>query len=70
MTSYDDVEVMCPFFRMSEKRRIVCEGISDDCVNSMEFVSSRLRDRHKERYCDKKYQNCRLYRMLQEKYES
>jgi hypothetical protein len=68
-TMYDDVNAVCPFFRSSGKRKISCEGITDGCITSLEFNSGRKRDLHRKVFCNKKWQNCEIARMLEEKYE-
>lgn len=68
-TMFDDVEAKCPYFRSSGKRKITCEGITDDCTNCLLFITQEKRDLHRRIFCDDKYQYCEIYQMLQEKYE-
>jgi hypothetical protein len=68
-TMFDDVEVRCPFFRSSGKRKITCEGITDDCTTTLNFSSHEKRDIQCRVFCDDKYEYCEIYRMLREKYE-
>ena len=68
-TMYDDVNAKCPYYRTSGKRRITCEGITDMCVNIIEFNAKEYRNMHRRIFCDAKYENCEIYRMLEEKYE-
>ena len=67
-TMYDDVNAKCPFFLSSSDRRISCEGITEGCVTNIEFKSKEKRNRHRRTLCDAKYGNCKIYRMLEEKY--
>lgn len=67
-TMFDDVNAVCPFFRYSDKRRISCEGITDGCVTNLEFDCKAKRDMHRSIFCDSKYKNCEIHKMLEEKY--
>lgn len=68
-TMYDDVHAICPYFHSSNKRKISCEGITDGCTTTLEFESQEKRNMHRRIFCDAKYKNCEIYRMLEEKYE-
>lgn len=68
-TMYDDVNAKCPYFRFSHERRITCEGITDRCVTQLEFKAREERNQHRNIFCDAKYTNCEIHRMLNEKYE-
>jgi hypothetical protein len=65
---FDDVNVMCPFFYSSDKRRISCEGITDGCITTLNFVSQEKCNTHRRIFCDAKYRNCEIHKMLEEKY--
>ena len=67
-TLYDDVNAVCPFFRYSDKRKISCEGITDGCTTTIEFDCKANRDLHRRVFCNSKYQNCEVHKMLSEKY--
>lgn len=68
-TMFDDVDVLCPFFLSSGKRKISCEGITDDCTITLNFSSQEKRNLQRRIFCDDKYKCCEIYRMLREKYE-
>lgn len=68
-TMYDDVNAICPYFNSSDKRKISCEGITDGCKTVLEFNTQKKRDIHREIFCDARYQNCEIYKMLEEKYK-
>lgn len=68
-TTYDDVDVKCPFFTSRSRRKIVCEGITDDCVNIISFFAPSKANLHCEVYCNDKFTYCEIYQMLKEKYE-
>lgn len=67
-TMYDDVNAICPYFQGSEKKKISCEGITDGCKTTLEFRSGKERNQHRELFCNSKYRNCEIYKMLEEKY--
>lgn len=67
-TMYDDVNALCPFFRFSDKKEISCEGVADGCSTSLKFDTKSKRDLHRRVFCDSKYKNCEIFRMLEEKY--
>lgn len=66
---YDDVDAKCPFFRSSNKRKVCCEGITDDCTICLMFISEPKRNLHRNVFCNEKYEYCEVYKMLMEKYE-
>ena len=68
-TMYDSVDVKCPFFRSGSKRKISCEGITDECITSLIFISEAERKFHKKVFCDNRYENCEIFRMLEDKYK-
>lgn len=67
-TMFDDVDAKCPYFHSSNKREITCEGIADGCITALKFESQNKRNLHRSVFCDAKYKNCEVYRMLEEKY--
>ena len=67
-TMFDDVDAICPYFQRSEKRKISCEGITDGCVTNLEFETKEKRNLQRNLFCNDKYKNCEVYRMLEEKY--
>lgn len=68
---YAQIYAKCPFYVSdnSKLKRIVCEGITQDCKTVLVFRSGKKRLQHKQIFCDKAYKNCEIYRMLMEKYE-
>ena len=68
-TSFDDVEAQCPYFIYSSKKAIVCEGIIDGSTTKMQFDTQDKRNQHRSLFCDSKYKNCEICRMLEGKYE-
>lgn len=69
-TNYNDVKAFCPFFKHNTEKRIVCEGITEDCNTALEFLTRETKQLHRGAFCDTmKYGNCEVYRMLEKKYE-
>ena len=69
VSTYDDVNAICPFFLSGDKQRITCEGLIDRsrCINRFDY--SKDREQYRSKYCDKHYEQCRIYRALNQKYE-
>ena len=68
-TMYDDVNAICPYFLGSDNHKIVCEGIIEGSKTIVEFDNKKLRNRHREVFCDRRYSNCEVCRMLEDKYD-
>ncbi len=68
-TMYDDVNAVCPYFKGSGERKVICEGITDECKTILAFNSRETRDNHRKLFCDHKYKNCEIYRAVEEKYD-
>jgi hypothetical protein len=64
-TMYDDVDALCPFFRSSEKRKIICDGVIEDCTTQILFKTIQSRNLHRRIFCDRKYMNCEYYQVLE-----
>lgn len=67
--TYNEGLVQCPFFMCEATQSISCEGITDDCITKLLFTSKDKRDIHRMIFCNSRYKNCEIYRMLEAKYE-
>lgn len=67
--TYNEGLINCPFYKATALKSISCEGITDDCIIKLLFISSEHRDLHRKIFCDNKYKKCEIYRMLEKKYE-
>ncbi len=61
--------VKCPFYRetQGDKSRIKCEGPVRGTTNQLTFRGDKrwyLKD-----FCCKNYENCKIYKMLSDKYK-
>lgn len=68
-TNYDDVNAKCPYFVGSKKTNITCEGLTEDSVVILHFNTNEKKQQHRNIFCDNKYHNCEVCRMLDEKNE-
>ena len=60
----------CPFFVGHSAPEIQCEGLADETRLSIRFNKECDKKLHKRVFCDDRYKNCELCRMLlREKYE-
>ena len=67
-TAYEAVDMVCPFYEKSDKYRIVCEGAEEGSTIQSLFGDSKRCAGFKHRFCKSEYTECRIYRMLCEKY--
>lgn len=69
--SYKQIHVQCPFYQYDDaiKKRIVCEGIMDDCNISLTFKEKKDHTIQLESFCCARYEKCELYGLIAKKYE-
>jgi hypothetical protein len=68
-TRYRDTEAKCPYFRSDNGKEIRCEGITDGCSTILRFYSNKDKSIQRNTFCDAKYKNCEVFRMLEDKYD-
>ncbi len=68
-TSWDSVNVQCPFYLFNDGRNVRCEGLWQYSSITTSFTSLRRRMEHMQRLCMGPYTQCALYRQLEKKYE-
>ena len=66
---YDSCLAECPFFISSGKKNVCCEGITSASIINIKFESEEERNLHRNIFCDARYKNCEIYRILEKKYE-
>lgn len=66
---YDACLAKCPFFIESGKKNVMCEGVTDDCSLNMIFTTEEARNLHRRIFCDAKFENCEIHKMIAEKYQ-
>lgn len=67
--NFEDANVKCPFFSNTRNERIICEGITDECISVLKFENKNGLNRYKTRHCESNYEKCHLYKALEEKYD-
>lgn len=68
-TSWDSVNVQCPFYKFNDSRSIRCEGIMGDSTITQTFLSPKKRVCYMEALCMGAYVRCALYGEIERKYE-
>ena len=69
MGDRQDIYVLCPFYRRTERHAIVCEGLSDESNIKQGFSTAESFRSYKKRYCDSRYRDCLVSQMLERKYD-
>ena len=69
MSSWNDVDVKCPFYKKDDgKREILCEGICDGCNVKLSFVRKNDFMIQLRTFCMKHFERCEVYHAAMEKY--
>lgn len=68
-SGYNEKLIQCPFYEASATQSISCEGVTDECITRLIFTSPKEMQLHRMVYCERGYQECRIYKMLEKKYE-
>ena len=66
---YKDVYVQCPFYKRQTSVGISCEGLTDDMVISLHFSTSENKKKQMQCFCENRYNNCEIYRIVEKKYD-
>ena len=69
MPTINDADVLCPFYKNATEKGVVCEGITDDSVLKVLFSRTSEMYSHRRVYCCGRYKLCRVYLMLEKRYE-
>ena len=67
--TYHEALITCPFYQSMALKSITCEGITDECVTKLLFVTAETRDAHRAIFCESNFKCCEVYRMLEDKYD-
>ena len=65
----NDKDARCPFFCAHTKNSVICEGVIPDSSARLNFDSAKAKNIQYEVFCCGKYENCEMYRAIQENYE-
>lgn len=68
-TMYSDVSAKCPFYKRCGMNSVTCEGLYNKTTLSMNFDSRNDLGNYRTLFCDNGYQKCKIYRLLEKKYE-
>ena len=69
MSSWNDVDVRCPFYKVDDgKREILCEGICDGCNVKLSFVKKNDFKIQLRTFCMRHFERCEVYHAAMEKY--
>lgn len=69
-TNWRTVYTLCPFYKKETGDRIVCEGVPDQTVTSLNFTSANAKNEFKTIYCEANYKACPYARILYDKWDS
>lgn len=67
-TSWESVDVGCPFYRESDGAYIRCEGIVGLSM-ILKFAERHEKVAVMERYCNRRWEECPLHKAIAAKYE-
>ena len=67
--TYEAADVKCPFYHNSDQKRVICEGAEEGSTVHTVFRGKERCAAFKQRRCKSNYQKCRIYKMLNAKYE-
>lgn len=67
-TSWESVDVGCPFYRASDGVYIRCEGIVGTSM-TMTFAGRKKKAALMEQYCNSQWETCPLHKAIVAKYE-
>ena len=59
----------CPFFRGEDPQKIYCEGVQKGTAIHLAFASRTEKKQYGERYCNKCFTACRVFRMNDSLYD-
>ena len=65
----NDVYIQCPFYITTATKSITCEGITDNSTTKLLFDNPQLRDDFCQEFCICHFRKCKIYKMLEAKYE-
>lgn len=68
--SYIQADVRCPFYKYDDgKKRITCEGIVEDSCLALIYRNKEAFAMQIRSFCCEHYENCEVFRLLNDKYE-
>lgn len=67
-TSFDSVNVRCPYYQSNDEFRITCEGLTEDSSIVLRFIRKDDMAFQLDNYCSRGFQFCEIAQVLQMKY--
>lgn len=69
-TSYKQVDIVCPYYKGDDGHcKVWCEGVVDGSVITQTYKSKKDYLIQVDVFCCKRYVNCEIYKMLEDKYK-
>lgn len=70
--SYNDKDIVCPFYKKEAHLVISCEGINQYTSLRLFFITKEFQNKHEVRYCMNltNYKKCPLYTIIAKQYEN
>lgn len=69
-TTYESVNVKCPFYKEDARNQIRCEGICETSTSTVHmFRDQKTRLKYQKKYCEARYKDCPCFRQNMTKYE-
>ena len=69
MPRCNDGDILCPFYIARTRMSITCEGLTDDSIIKLLFITHETKRMHRKTFCAGRYKACEIYKMLERKYE-
>lgn len=69
MGTYISSYALCPFYHKEDGQKLYCEGVVDGTSIHLAFGSARVCREYKGEFCRAHYKECRIARMLYQKWE-
>ena len=69
---YQDTAILCPFYKRSDRKFVLCEGPMERNRGSVMLKYYRGEDmsKHRHEYCELLYERCPIYQLANKKYET
>ena len=59
----------CPFYHKESPQRVFCEGVVDNSSLTLNFADAQTCQDYRFKYCNDKYPDCPVNKMLMDKYK-
>lgn len=69
MKLFESADAKCPFYHKEAPQRVFCEGVIDKSSLTLNFSNAEQCKDYRFSYCNAKYKDCPVNKMLAEKYK-